>query len=546
MIIVVSMEYVYAEEVITSNETVIVNGKITNYRDDSDEHDMKVITPITEQYNKIIDYPNGYSVYYPNYMNVDVHLSPIQTVIFDDNTRIEIYYDDLNNTQANAANYIYYSNSFIRNQADHTKIYEKNIIHNDKRIHILKWNRRKLSRVHNDKNYYLCAEIVKNNKEVYTLFFKSSLELNDEQCMTIIKSFECIEKKGTPYMSFKRSNVLNESLESIQRVESVGSDEMIPSKHQVNGQWNEETQKFFHDYFVDSKQLTWGIFNPLADNYLEYFDALEQRLNFKFPFALLYHILPSNDTLEDIHERLVRAYENGRYVELSLQTSRINEEEGNLVYDILDGEYDDFLKEYAQMLKTFGHPVMFRLNNEMNGDWCDYSSFHTSKDPLIYKALYQYVYTVFEENGVQNVIWVWNPHDRSYPDFKWNHSLMYYPEDDDMVHIIGLTGYNTGTYYPDEIWRGFNEIYDSLYEEYDAYFDKPFMITEFSSSCYGGDKNAWIEEMFANITKYKKIKAAIWWNGWDYDTNGIPSRIYRLDETSDMLNIFSDRLQKFK
>lgn len=544
MILVASIEVVYANEVITSNETVIVNGKITDYRDDINENDMKVIIPINEQYNKLVDYPNGYSVLYPNDMNVDVHLSPIQTVVFNSNTRLEIYYDDLRGTGANASDYIYYSNSFIRNKADHTKIYEKNMVHNNNRIHILKWMRRKLSRVKNDKNYYLCAEIVKNNEEVYTLFFKSSEELNDVQCMTIIKSFEYIEKKGKPYMA------LNQTKKSVESSEPAEADELDVSmstyKNKFNPQWNEATQQFFYDYFVNSKQLTWGIFNPLSDDYLEYFDGLENTLNFKFPFTLLYHILPSKDTLDDIQERLIAAQQNDRYVELSLQTSRISEEEGNLVYDILDGEYDGFLNQYAQMLKNFGQPIMFRLNNEMNGDWCDYSAFHTSKDTLIYKALYQYVYNVFEMNQVKNVIWVWNPHDKSFPNFKWNHSLMFYPEDDDMVDIIGLTGYNTGTYYPGETWRGFNEIYDSLYEEYDAYFEKPFMITEFSSSCYGGDKNAWIEEMFTNITKYEKIEAAIWWNGWDYDNNGIPSRIYRLDETRDMLNIFSDRLQKFK
>lgn len=522
MIVAISIQCTYAQEVTESNETVIVNGQISEDRQDLSENDVKIITPIDIQYTKITDYPHGYSVNFPNHMNVDVHLSPIRTIIFDKTTQIEVYYDDLSNTQANASDYIYYSNSFLNNKVDHTKIYEKNIVHNNKKIHILKWKRRKLSKIPNDKNYYLCAEIIKNKKEVYTIFFKSSMELDDNQCMSILKSFECIEKKGTTYIS------LNEN---------------YPIKK--HNQWNEETQQFFNDYFVDSKQLTWGIFDPLAPNYFDYFLPLEKRLDFKFPFLLVYHILPSSDTLEDVRESLEIAYEDNRYVELTLQTSKITEEEGNIVYDILDGEYDDYFNEYAQMIKAFNHPVMFRLNNEMNGDWCDYSSFHTSKDTSIYKAFYQYVYTVFKENGVENVIWIWNPHDRSFPNFKWNHSLMYYPKDE-MVDIIGLTGYNTGTYYPSESWRGFNEIYDSLYGEYNDYFDKPFMLTEFSSSCYGGDKNEWIKEMFDNITKYEKIKAAIWWNGCDYDSNGIPARIYRLDQTNDMINIFKERLHKFK
>lgn len=35
--------------------------------------------------------------------------------------------------------------------------------------------------------------------------------------------------------------------------------------------------------------------------------------------------------------------------------------EGNMVYDVLDGEYDDFLRDYAKKVSDFDHPVLFRL-----------------------------------------------------------------------------------------------------------------------------------------------------------------------------------------
>ncbi len=163
----------------------------------------------------------------------------------------------------------------------------------------------------------------------------------------------------------------------------------------------------------------------------------------------------------------------------------------------------------------------------------------------MYKEVWKYVYRIFKENGADNVLWVWNPHDISFPNFGWNHSLNYYPGDE-YVDIVGMTGYNTGNYYPGEIWRGFNEIYDPLYKEYTELFKQPLMVTEFGSNSVGGDKIAWINEMFDNMKKYDRIKVAIWWNGIDWDPDMNPARIYRLDQNQEMINTFRERFKEYK
>lgn len=510
---------VFGEEIISSNETVIVNGKISDNRENWEGQDIKVITPISDGYNKLTDYPKGYSLKYPNHMSIDVYLSFVKTVIFDETTQMEIYYDDLNGTLANAWNYIYYSNGFIINTIDHVKEDEKTFKYNGYTFHMLKWHRNKLARIDNDKNYYLSVEIIKNGKEIYTLFIKSSDPINQQKYMEIIKSFQTIEKKGKPYI------------------------QKLDFENNIRN-WNKETRNFYEDYFINNEKLTWGIFDNYMPKYLDLFKDTEEMLDFKFKFIIQYQNFPLEENIDDIKNALNTAYDDDRYVELTFQTTK-EDEEGNIVYDILNGEYDSYFRDYAEMLREFGHPVMFRLNNEMNGDWCLYSSYYTSKDTMIYKELYKYLYSIFEENKVDNIIWIWNPHDRSFPNFKWNHALAYYPGNA-FVDVIGLTGYNTGTYYSGEEWRGFKEIYDSMYFEYDQFFNKPFMITEFASSSVGGDKEEWIKEMFENISKYKKIKAAVWWNGCDYDTEGKASRIYRLDQSPSMLHLFRRGLQKFK
>ena len=476
------------------------------------------IVPIAEGKNRYINYADGYRIDYPSHMEVDVSLEAVKTVIRDKEWEIEIYYDNFYNTLHSANSYINYGNKFIQNTKDHKKEYEATVHIGGKRTHLLKWSRKKFDKVKNDKNYYVCAEIVKNNKEVYTIFIKSSRAFyNYEDYMDIISSFRIIEKKGKP--------TINTTFKIVDR------------------NLNHETKEFYEKYFLNSDKLIWGIFEPTAPGSLSYLRSLEEKLDYEFEFLVRYQSLDTDMPLEE----LKKAYDNNRYVELTLQTMHMQGDNKSITYDILDGKYDDYFNKYAKKIKEFNHPVLFRLNNEMNGDWCVYSSYHSSKDTNLYKEVWKYVYGIFEKNGVDNVLWVWNPHDLSFPNFKWNHYLNYYPGDE-YVDIVGLTGYNTGNYYPGEVWRNFDKIYPQLYDEYMSIFEHPFMITEFGANEVGGNKVKWVDDMFAYMKKYpfKNIKGARWWNGIDWDSNKNPARIYRLDNRDDVIQAFRRGLKDYK
>src|SRR5665648_536855 len=238
---------------------------------------------------------------------------------------------------------------------------------------------------------------------------------------------------------------------------------------------------------------------------------LENYTNYKFPILLNYSKFENTYKHPNLKLRLDTAYNNGKTMELTLQTSWKEKGTGNMVYDVLSGKYDMFLRDYALTIKNFGHPVIFRLGNEMNGDWCPYAGYNTSRDPMVFKEFYRYIYSIFEEAGVNNTIWVWNPNAESFPNFKWNDTLMYYPGDE-YVDVVGLTAYNTGTYYASkgEKWQEFDELYSNLYNEYYRNFGQPLMICEFASASHGGDKTQWVSSMFENIKYYSNIKVAIW------------------------------------
>jgi hypothetical protein len=501
--------------------TYLVNGAMLTEPEFVPDDDVKMIEPYDGYFTKFTDYPHGYSLLYPAQMKPDVSEGSVRTVFSDETTRIEVYSDDFNGTNSSASDYVHYGNRQIASHPNHSIALDTWSEVNGYQTHLLEWSRPKLTRLNNDKNYYVSAEIIKSEAEVYTVLIKSSQPITNP--MEIIGSFRLLEKHGTA------RNYLN----------------IRPSKTKLNA----ETAAFQQRYFAPHSQLTWGVFEPSAPETMNYLAALENKVEYRFPFLLRYQGIGESLPLRGLE----KAYQANRYVELTLQT--VYEEEANalihpgqaspaVLYDLLDGKYDEYLTTYAERLRDFGHPVLFRLNNEMNGDWCWYSAYYTGKDTEIYKAAWRYIHDIFETNGVENILWVWNPHDVSRPDFKWNHYLMYYPGDE-YVDIIGLTGYNTGTYFPGEHWREFSEIYPALYAEYTASFAKPFLITEFGSNSVGGDKPAWIHAMFDQIKRFPNIKVAIWWNGIDYDQQGNPGRIYLLDESNQTIEAFRQRLQEY-
>ncbi|MBQ6058853.1 MAG: hypothetical protein IJL39_02190 [Clostridia bacterium] len=358
----------------------------------------------------------------------------------------------------------------------------------------------------------------------YLRYLFRGTEFNEaytEACRKVLQSFQTIPPKG--------------------RAKST-----LHPEPKADPRWSAETAALWQRY-REQKGVDWGIFvaDMFGGGLRETVPALEEKIGRPFEVVLLYLQLGyplDGPTLELARER-------GKIIELTLQVSAENNTEiygYTPMFDLLTGRFDEDLRQLAGQLKDFEHPVLFRLNNEMNSDWTSYSGIVTLSDPEIYIAVWRYVYDFFRDEGVDNLIWVFNPNDHNYPPSNWNHFTRYWPGDD-YVQMIGLTGYNTGDYYADltgETWREFSEIYTDVEENYRPYFgDYPWMITEFGCSSYGGDKVKWIEEMFGCIDDFENLKVAVWWSYADFDTRegkeGIAARPYYLDETEETLQAFA-------
>jgi hypothetical protein len=378
------------------------------------------------------------------------------------------------------------------------------------------------------KNYYYQAIVVTDKRSFYMLNFKTSAPESDISTIKeILNSFRATEAKPTVFaLKFKPdvSNLGGEALDYYNKIKNADT-------------------------------VDWGIFYPASLRPFEKFKEIEQKINYQFPVMLHYMYLGHNFPTPILEQ----AHENGKIVELTLQTMWSTQTEDteynkntlhSTVYDIIDGEYDEYLRDFARQLKDFGHPVLFRLNNEMNGTWTVYSGIASMCDPDVYIEAWRHIYQIFEEQKVDNAIWIFNPNDRDFPPLNWNNQACYYPGDG-YVQLIGVTGYNTGNYFEKktgEKWRGFNEIYKNISDRFSVmYSDYPWIITEFASNSAGGDKRAWIREMFDSIDNYPNIKIAVWWSYFDPDPETKkPARKYWLDEKEIYLMEFKKGLEMRK
>jgi hypothetical protein len=458
----------------------------------------------------------GFSIRLPVGMNIDKTRGSVVTEFFDSEARVAVFHERLG-ADATAENYTDYKARPIRRGIDPVNVTLDRVIAGPSwPVHVLRWSRRKLAYLPYDMTFYATFDFVVSPKEIWSVHIKAREEKwIDSLADEIVRSFVALP---------------------------ASSDQQPPRHSRLAraAPLTSEAKELLHSLFGEGVRQTFGIYEPNDPDYSS-LHAIEQQLGHKFRVLLSYILIDERWT----YEILEQAYAEGRLVELTLQLAP---PDGNpsaaFVYDVLNGQYDAKLRGIARDIAKFGHPVIFRLNNEMNGDWVIYSGYFTSEDAEIFRATWRYVYEIFSREGATNALWVWNPHDRSFPNFRYNQSVMYDPGSQ-FFDIVGITGYNNGTYYPNEKWRTFDDIYAPVYAEYLQLFPgKPFMITEFASSTIGGDKAAWVKDMMSRLPAYPKIKVAVWWNGVDRNDEGRPARPYRL-EGDEVMATFREGLSAF-
>jgi len=534
---------VYASNPYTESPRVLTpplwdtNNPFTDDSDDNSssgmlsEQEMGQTEVYDENNNKYFNYVDGYSVVIPNYFSVDASISDVGTTFSSDTITFRIFKESFS-SKNEVLSYVNYSNKFINNTTNHTQEYKNSYSHNGKKYDILQWSRNKLNQVNNDKNYYACVDVT-TGTTVYTFYFTSTVPFS-----TLGGYMHFVDSLVTFTPTISQDMAYNKGYRgtNISRL-------------------NDKAKETYVNLFGDDASFKMGMFAPDRFGGYKRMEEIENQIGYKFCAFLVYtefldieysdysdYSRRVNEYISAVEGNLIYAQQSGKAIELTLQTPLSRKySSSNMIYEILNGDYDQFIYSYANMIAKYPDvTVLFRPFNEMNGDWCNYCAYHTSRDPQIYVELYKYLYKKFDEAGCDNTIWVWNPNERSFPNYKWNNEALYYPGDE-YVDVYGITGYNTGTYYSGETWRSFDEIYSPIYKRALKINDKPIMITEFACSAIGGDKIKWIDNMFKVLPKYNKIKVGIWWHATDWDGDNL-ARPYFIDSPTGTLNIFDKYL----
>jgi mannan endo-1,4-beta-mannosidase len=192
--------------------------------------------------------------------------------------------------------------------------------------------------------------------------------------------------------------------------------------------------------------------------------------------------------------------------------------------DIVNGEYDVYLKEFAKAAASWNRPFMIRFAHEMNiarYHWGTEPSEYGPESPRIYRQMFRYVVTLFQRTGARNVVWIFCPNSESVPSIScdssaaWNRMEAYYPGDR-YVDVLGMDGYNWGTTQTkamhgwDSQWREFAAIFRPAWETLRRLAPgKPIMVFETATVDQGGDKGLWTRKAFETARGWK-LAGLVW------------------------------------
>jgi hypothetical protein len=130
------------------------------------------------------------------------------------------------------------------------------------------------------------------------------------------------------------------------------------------------------------------------------------------------------------------------------------------------GEYDGYLRSYADSVRAFGHAVVIGFGHEMNGYW--YSWGYGRVPPSTFIAAWRHIVTLFRSQGADNVTWLWTVNqDRpgTGPVKAWWPGTQY-------VTWIGIDGYYVR---PSDT---FASVFGRTIDQVRAFTNKPVLLSE--------------------------------------------------------------------
>ncbi|QFG27379.1 hypothetical protein F7P10_29815 [Actinomadura sp. WMMB 499] len=173
--------------------------------------------------------------------------------------------------------------------------------------------------------------------------------------------------------------------------------------------------------------------------------------------------------------------------------------DGGDTREVLQGRFDELVRDRARAIKKLGKPVFLRWSRDMD-DPAEEERVHSPAD---FVTAWKHMRKVFAEEKVDNVAWVWCPTARG---FGARDVASYYPGDEHVDWICADARPSGDVDYQD--------LSDSLKPFLDWADDraKPIMIAEFGVPRSYGDRRAQWLRSAAESLQDPQVKAVVYFN----------------------------------
>lgn len=197
---------------------------------------------------------------------------------------------------------------------------------------------------------------------------------------------------------------------------------------------------------------------------------------------------------------------------------------------IANGSYDEYIKNFIQILKSYDQPIFLRYAHEFDNPQYPWSAIG-GNTPEEFIAAWKHVHKLIEAEGAHKIVMVWNP-------WKAHNMAGYYPGDD-YVDWIGITLLNYDALNSDGQYHSFKDLYKPFSDELFWFTRKPVMLAEFGSLKIENRQEEWLLDAMNSInSEFNEIAAIVMFNS-AYDKN-IPANDWYnqryLDWTTALMN----------
>jgi hypothetical protein len=177
---------------------------------------------------------------------------------------------------------------------------------------------------------------------------------------------------------------------------------------------------------------------------------------------------------------------------------------------IVDGAFDDYIESWARALRGLHSRIYLRPMHEFNGNWYPWCGSVNGNSPELFKQAWRRMVDIFRREGAGNVKWVFTPINEDWPMNADNRFERFYPGRD-YVDVLAMDGYNWGATKPNfGGWRSFRTTFSAAYHRLSRLGSQPIWIAEVGSATEGGDKAAWIRDMFRTARTMRRLRAVVW------------------------------------